>query len=101
MDAAWYELNIPACRRDGVAAAVSEFLDRPSWGGQREARETRHDFREAVLGLELTDGVLRIKLRAAQQAAAPRPQELLEALGLGDWQTAGLSLIRADVELAT
>jgi radical SAM-linked protein len=101
VDAAWYELNIPACRREVVAAAVSEFLDRQSWVVQRKDQAARHDFRQAVLGLELTNGVLRMQLRAAQQAAAPRPQELLEALGLGDWQSAGLSLVRADVELAT
>lgn len=97
--AALYEMTIPQERLAEVATSVADFLARTTWVVPREEKGTADDFRAAVLGLELQGQVLRLKLNALQPAPTPRPQELLETLGLGDWQVAGLELIRADVEL--
>lgn len=98
--AAVYEMVIPTPRLPAVTQALADFLGRDSWLVEREAKGTTQDFRPAVLQAELREGTLRLKLDATQQEATPRPHELLAELGLGDWQNAGLELVRADVELA-
>ena len=90
----------PVERREALARDLAEWQVRDRWEVQRDGGAVR-DFRPAVLEIDFRDGLLRFKLDATQNEAMPRADELLDALGLGEWQAAGLELVRADLELAS
>jgi radical SAM-linked protein len=94
-----YELPIPAARRPGVKEALERLLAQPEhWITRDEARARRFDLRADVLHLELTEDVLRIRLRVTRAASA-RPREVLAALEIQDLERTNGPLARTKVEL--
>ncbi len=94
-----YELPIPAARRAALEAALERFLAQSEcWITRDEARARQVDLRADILHLELTDDVLRIRLRVTRSATA-RPREVLAALQIMDLERAPGPLTRSKVEL--
>jgi radical SAM-linked protein len=96
-----YELPIPEGRRAAARAALAAFLSSASWTviRRRADRPRPIDLRPHVLSAELgDDGVLRFRLAVATDGSA-RPEDLLEALALGNLLDEGVFLTRVDVEL--
>ena len=89
----------PAARRPGVKEALERLLAQPEhWITRDEARARRFDLRADVLHLELTEDVLRIRLRVTRAASA-RPREVLAALEIQDLERTNGPLARTKVEL--
>ena len=96
-----YELPVPEDRREAARAALAAFLASESRPIVRVRADRRReiDLRPHVHSADLAgDGVLRFRLAVVAEGSA-RPEELLEALGLGDLLDRGLFLTRVDVEL--
>jgi radical SAM-linked protein len=79
-----------------TTARVDEFLRQSSWLVERPPRQV--DVRGLVELLEVEDGALRMKLRITREAGV-RPRDVLEALGLGDWESRGFALCREALEI--
>jgi radical SAM-linked protein len=93
-----YELGVPIDLRPGLPERVAHW---PGKGGRTVDRgEGRKpiDLADYVEGLELDDGVLRMRIRVTPQGTA-RPREVLAALGLEDVEQDGIHLTRTHVEL--
>jgi radical SAM-linked protein len=98
-----YQLPIPDGRRDEARTALSAFLAATTWPMVRRRPDRAQDFdlRPHVVAAEWTDeGLLRFRLKVSPDGSA-RPEEVLEALRLGDLLGGGAVLTRADVELQT
>ena len=96
-----YELPVPQDRREAARAALSAFLESTTWPvvRRRADRERQIDLRPHVLSADLADvGVLRFRLAVPTDGSA-RPEDLLDALALGDLLEQGAFLTRVDVEL--
>jgi hypothetical protein len=83
-----------------VSAKVAEFLAGASCLIQRSDRPQAIDVRPLVDELEVSGGVLRMRLRVIHEAGV-RPRDLLGMLGLDDLAGEGVYLTRTAVELQT
>lgn len=96
-----YELPVPEDRREAARTALAAFVSSASWPivRQRADRRREIDLRPHVLTADLADdGVLRFRLAFAPEGSA-RPEEVLDALSLGQVLNEGVFLTRVDVEL--
>lgn len=95
-----YEIPVPAERQTMLRETIERLLQAPQWHVTRSGRTRPIDVRATLEGLELVDGTLRIRQRMTPAAAA-RPREILDALGLSDLERNGYWLTRSKVELAS
>jgi radical SAM-linked protein len=96
-----YAIPILDERRPMARSNLQSLLASTSWPftRRRPARTSTFDLRPEVVAAELTDlGLLRFRLKVSPDGSA-RPEELLEALALGDLLHLGAVLSRTDVEL--
>ncbi len=92
------EAPIPGDRLSEVADRVQTLLAASSYRVERKDRGEQLDVRPLIEELSLSEGVLRLKLRIAQEASA-RPRDILLALGLTEPEVQALALTRTAVEL--
>jgi radical SAM-linked protein len=93
-----YRIDVPAARLSSVRQAVDQLLARESAPLRREGRYEPLELREALEQLELTGDRLEFSLLSTGKAQA-RPRDVLAAVGLEDFETQGMRLIRTCVEL--
>jgi radical SAM-linked protein len=93
----YYELPLPADRATEANRAVDRVNAADRLLTQRPGREAAVDLRATLEELTISDGVLRMTLRAIHTAQA-RPRDILEVLGLEDLELSG-ALVRSRVEL--
>ncbi len=97
-----FEIDVPDSARAGLAANIEVFLasKRVLRERRREERVTVLDLRSLVDTVQLdVDGRLRFRL-IHDGGAAARPEEILDALGMGELTASGVHLARVDLELA-
>src|SRR5215212_8271753 len=95
-EAVAYVLEVPEPRRDGARARLAEFLASEHWPytRRRPDRTVAIDLRPFLIEAELDPlGVLRFRMKMLPSGSA-RPEELIEALGLGDLLAQGSVLVR-------
>jgi radical SAM-linked protein len=88
-------------RRQMARSNLQSLLASASWPfiRRRPTRTSTFDLRPPLVAVELTaEGLLRFRLKVSPDGSA-RPEELLEALALGDLLNLGAVLTRTDVEL--
>jgi radical SAM-linked protein len=96
-----YCLQVPADRRDSARERLRSFVASSSWlfTRRRPHRESTFNLRPQLVDADLSmEGLLRFRLTVSPDGSA-RPEELLEALALGDLLGRGAVLARTDVEL--
>jgi radical SAM-linked protein len=101
-EAVRYLLEVPADRRDATRSRLATLLESTHWPYTRHRpdRDVAIDVRPFVLGAELDPlGVLRFRMKMTPNGSA-RPEEVIDALGLGDLLGQGTVLVRTEVELA-
>jgi radical SAM-linked protein len=101
-EAVGYSLEVPEGLRDAARGRLDALLSGATcpYTRRREGRAIELDLRPFVLGAALDpSGVLRFRLKMAPDGLA-RPEELVDALGLGDLLHQGTVLVRDEVELA-
>jgi radical SAM-linked protein len=94
-----YELRLPVERLAEASRAVDRVNAAGSLPTQREGREAAVDLRATLEELSISQGVLRMTLRAIHTAHA-RPRDILEVLELADLESSG-ALVRNRVELGS
>jgi len=92
-----YELPLPVERLAEAGRAVERVNAAERLLAQREGREAAVDLRATLEELTISQGVLRMTLRAIHTAHA-RPRDILEVLELADLEFSG-ALVRSRVEL--
>jgi radical SAM-linked protein len=100
VEAATYEIDIPPEHVPGLHERVAAFLAEPSHVISRDHRDQTVDVRSAVTELTLTDSALRMRLLTDSAAAAAKPQEVLQAIGLDRLLDEGCYLTRTALILA-
>lgn len=95
---ACYEVPIPSPPPAGLRGRIDRLLSASSWPIARPKRRTAIDLRPLVLELALADGVLAMRLGAADRGSAG-PRDVLAALGLDGLQRRGARLRRTAVEV--
>jgi radical SAM-linked protein len=95
---ATFQVPIPEDRRAETAQRVAELLASPSLPILRPGRSRPIDLRRSLQELELSGGVLRMRLLAGREAT-PGPRDVLAALGLADLEQQGTRITRTRVEL--
>jgi radical SAM-linked protein len=93
-----YELVVPREQRPGLAERVARWPGDARHLVDRGEGRKSIDLAEYVEGLDLADGVLRLRIWVTPQGSA-RPREVLAALGLEDVEQQGAGLTRTAVEL--
>jgi radical SAM-linked protein len=97
-----YLMEVPGDRHDATRASLVTLLTSTQWPYTRHRpdRVVAIDLRPFVLGAELDPlGVLRFQLKMTPNGSA-RPEEVIDALGLGDLLGQGTVLVRTELELA-
>jgi radical SAM-linked protein len=100
VEAAVYEIDVPAEHAPGLHERVAAFLAEQSHVIAREHRDQTVDVRSAVAELTLADSALRMRLLTDSAAAAAKPQEVLQAIGLDRLLDEGGCLTRTELILA-
>jgi radical SAM-linked protein len=100
VEAAVYEIEVPDDQASGLSERVAAFLAERSHVITREHREQTVDVRSAVAELTLDDKSLRMRLLTDSAAAAAKPQEVLQAIGLDRLLDEGGCLTRTELILA-
>jgi radical SAM-linked protein len=95
---ATYELPVPEERRAALDQAVHALWASAEWRHLRADKHAEVDVRRDLERLELHEGRLVLTLRFVREASA-RPRDVLEILGVGDLEAAGVPLTRTCVEL--
>jgi radical SAM-linked protein len=102
VEAVQYFLEVPADRQDATKMRVAALMGSTEWPytRHREGRDVPIDVRPFVLGAELDPrGGLRFRIKITPNGA-PRPEEVIDILGLSDLLGQGAIVVRTDVELA-
>ena len=95
---ATFETPIPGDRRGEAAQRVAELLASPAVPILRPGRSKPIDLRRSLQELDLSGGVLQMRLRAGREAT-PGPRDVLAALGLAELEQRGVWITRTRVEL--
>ena len=95
-----YEFPLPRERRESAAARAGELMRESVYPIRRAGRDQPIDLRATLVELGVVDNAVRMRMRVVHEAAA-RPQEVIEALGLGDLLDEGCFLTRTEVRLAS
>ena len=93
-----YQLPVAETDRAAVSAAVDQFLAADSLLVQRPKRTEPIDVRAAVDDLQVQDNLLVMSILVGPSATV-RPQEVLIALGVTDFEQNGQYLTRSVVEI--
>ena len=93
-----YEISIRHEIREEVAIKVDRFLADKNYFVQRKGREQTIDIRPLVLDLRLEGCLLKMRLKATQEAGV-RPKDILELLDLATDSHRGTVLTRTTVQL--
>lgn len=94
-----YEFPVPLERQAELRERIAHFLGQATHLVTRGEARRSIDLRAAILELELSAGVLRMRMVVDPQGSA-RPREVLQALCLDDLERQGAYLTRRAVELA-
>lgn len=95
-----YELRVSQQDTPRLAKAIGELLASPQYMITRDEKSAPIDARKNLADLSLRDDVLRFSLWATRSRSV-RPREILEILGLGEFERSGIYLTRSRVELQT
>lgn len=95
-----YRVRVPADRAAGLPERVARFLAAADWPVERRRPAPRRiDLRAFVRDLSFDGEIVSASLRVGNDGAA-RPDEILEALGLGDLPASGAVIERSRVDIA-
>jgi len=97
-----YALEIPSDRRVEAQTALTTLLASTTWPYTRHRpdRDVALDLRPFLIDAELDAlGCLRLRMKMTPNGSA-RPEEVIDALGLGGLLGQGAVLVRTEVELA-
>ena len=95
-----YEFPLPSERSVSAAARADELMRASAYPIPRAGRDQPIDLRATLVELGVVGETVRMRMRVVHEAAA-RPQEVIEALGLGDLLDEGCYLTRTEVRLAS
>jgi radical SAM-linked protein len=94
-----YEAPIPAALQAGLPERIDRLLAQSACPIDRSRGRSTVDIRPLLETLDVSAGVLRMRMRI-EQAGSAGPREVLRALSLGDLESQGVSLARTTVEIA-
>jgi radical SAM-linked protein len=93
-----YRIRLNEGAYEEVRSRVAQVMDSAFWPVQRVSRNTVLNLRDHAWEISAVEGELRLRLRPSE-AGGPTARDVLESLGLGNFEKDGGVIVREDVIL--